>query len=214
MSDLATLPAGSPEPTAPPAQPGEPAKAPEPTARGEKLRAVGEAVLAKITRRRPGQRGPDKAPRQPRVSLAEVAGGARPLVLETPPPPAPLAVEWEPAPDLRAEAAEKVVAGLVSQFDKAAGALVYLLGIRWTRDKAAAAAAREAASMDAETKAGLTSGGAYVWEKYLGTITDAREAAFWVVLGSWLGLQVGGSVLQLQQARVDKEDTPCPPSTS
>jgi hypothetical protein len=134
-----------------------------------------------------------------------MGGGARPLVLETPRPTAPLEVEWEPGPDLRDEAAQKVVGGLVSQLDKAAGALVYLLGVRWTGDKVAAAAARDAARMDEETKQALTTGGAYVWQIYLGSITDAREAAFWVVLGSWAGLQVGGSVLQLQQSKVEEE---------
>jgi hypothetical protein len=112
-----------------------------------------------------------------------------------------LPVDFEPtAQSVDTAATEKIVAGVVQQLNAGVGAVVYLLGLRWIGDKDVAKAARESAEMSEEEKQSLTSSGAYMWQKYLGTLTDPKEAGFYIVLAGWLGLKVGGSVLSLYQA--------------
>jgi hypothetical protein len=97
-----------------------------------------------------------------------------------------------------------MVAGLIAQLSSGVGSVVYLLGMKWTRDESISRAAQRSSEMSEEERNSLTVSGAYVWEKYIGRLEDPREVAFWVVLCGWLGLKVGGAAITLRQAGLKK----------
>ena len=162
--------------------------------------ALSAAGLAS-TKRKQGQRGPDKAPRKPRpasVRVAPVATRASGPPVAFPDADEGFEVGLVAQPDMAQEESEKFfVEGCLDLLEEVTGWVKSAAVFRYTQDKRLAEEAKASAAMGAAVRDKLKKSGAMLVRKYALDVRYAPELAF----GGGLLVYLGKNVADVRAAK-------------
>lgn len=161
--------------------------------------------LAESAKRGRGQRGPDKAPRKPRVPLAGMVNGADPALLAEA-SPEPLGGWVDPEPSFDEETARQVIEIGIGLLNDGAAALIRAIAKKETGDEKLADEAGQSVRMSEKIEGTVKTGAIACAKKYAVSMAYAPELMLGGGLVIWAGqVTMAGRALKAKGAELRKQ---------